>query len=482
MADRTFSLLIVSPDRTLLRRLTRFLEVFGYEVRQAVQAGQAEAAVEAGQVDFLVVDSALGKQTAQICRAVRRSTHEGYTYSLLLTDEPEASELTDALDGGFDDFLAKPVVFGELLSRLRAGVRVLEFERRLVEQLECDSTSGLPTTTALLAQIRERLAVFGPAGSSGPLAKLAKTSLVVVDIDFFRRLVRRLGHTASQKIAAAVAERLSSASQGQTWYSLGIDRFAALTDHPSERDAAQWVENWLRDLFQPEFTWNEEKIQLTASAGAAELLPGQPPQKTLERAVSALQLAKASGRGSAAASREVEEDQETWTQLAAGGNLFATTRARDVMIPCSLHLGVDDTLDQAQSLFEQTRLAAIPVVDNEGRFAGIITSEQVGERKSRSSAKPRASGSVRLLKQVMVADVPKFDETATLSELMEFFTGDGSPLAVVVRDRRPTGLVFCQSLAALNERLTPKHFSPATPYSQASDYLIVPDAAAAEAV
>ena len=56
MADRNFSLLVVSSDRTLLRRLTRFLDVFGYEVRQAVNVTGVEAAVEAGRADFLVVD------------------------------------------------------------------------------------------------------------------------------------------------------------------------------------------------------------------------------------------------------------------------------------------------------------------------------------------------------------------------------------------------------------------------------------------
>jgi diguanylate cyclase (GGDEF)-like protein len=481
MAERTFSLLIVSPDRTLLRRLSRFLDVFNYEVRQAVQANQAEAAAEAGRVDFLVVDSALGKQTAQICRSVRRGPGEGYTYSLLLTQDPEASELTEALDSGYDDFLAKPVVFGELLSRLRAGVRVLEFERRMVEQRECDPTTGLPATTALLAQIRDRLAV-SPTGSAGALSKLAKSAaLVVVDIDFFRRLQRRLGRTASHKLAAAVGERLRSSSKGQTWYSLGIDRFAMLADQKSERDAAEWAESWLRDLFHQELTWGTEKLFVSASAGVAELVPDQPPQKTLDRALAALKLAKASGRGCAAASRDVDEDQETWTQLAAGGNLFTSTRARDVMIPCPLHLGTEDSFEQAQSAFDQTRLSAIPVVDGEGRFAGIVTSEQIGDKRNRSN-KPRASGSVRQVKQIMTADVPKFEESATLSELMEFFTGDGSSLAVVVRDRRPTGIVYCQALAALNERLTPKHFAPATPYSQASDYLITPDTTAVEAV
>jgi DNA-binding response OmpR family regulator len=205
MADRTFSLLIVSSDRTLLRRLTRFLEVFGYEVRQAVHAAGAEAAVEAGRVDFLVVDGALGKQTAQICRAVRRGTAEGYTYALLLTKDAEANDLTEALDGGFDDFLSAPLVFGELLSRLRAGVRVLEFERRLMEQRECDPTTGLSTSSALLAQLRDRLTVFGqdayptpPLYPKAPAARARCRQLeLYADEIFFQPMSRLLYRTES---------------------------------------------------------------------------------------------------------------------------------------------------------------------------------------------------------------------------------------------------------------------------------------------
>ena len=479
MADRNYSLLVVSSDRMLLRRLTRFLDVFGYEVRQAVTAAGAEAAVDAGRVDFLVVDEGLGKQTAQICRAVRR-TADGYTYALLLTKAPEATDLTEALDAGYDDFLSSPVVYGELLSRLRAGARVLEFERRLLEQQECDPATGLSTSGALLAQMRDRQAQLGsPRPSSGRVTKSA--TLLVMDVDFFRRLHKKLGYTASQKLASALAERLQTADPSLTWNALNIDRFAAVLDHQSETDAAKWAKTWLHDLFQQAFVSGQEKIHLSASAGVAELSADQPPQKTLDRALAALQLAKASGRGIVATSHEVDDDNETWTQLAAGGNLFATTRARDVMIPCSILLGADDTFEQAQAMFDQTKLSAIPVVDAEGRFAGVVTSEQFAERKSQPP-RPRASGSVRLLKQIMVADIPKFDESATLSELMEFFTGDGSSLAVIVRERRPTGIVFCQSLAALNERLTPKNFTPPTPYHPTSDYLMVPDPTAMEAV
>ena len=211
----------------------------------------------------------------------------------------------------------------------------------------------------LLELIRDRQAHLGPGRSSSSGKSSKGAALVTVDIDYFRRLLRKLGNTASQKLATAAAERLQSADESLTWFALGIDRFAAVTDHKSDKEAAAWAADWLLDLFRKEFTWGQEKIQLSASAGIVELTADQTPQKILDKALAALQLAKASGRGSVATSHEVDEDQETWAQLAAGGNLFATTRARDVMIPCSTLLSVDDTHDQAQALFDQSRLTAI---------------------------------------------------------------------------------------------------------------------------
>ena len=54
MAARPFTILIVSPNRSTLRRLSRFVEVFGYDVRQASEPLQALAASEAAHPDFLL--------------------------------------------------------------------------------------------------------------------------------------------------------------------------------------------------------------------------------------------------------------------------------------------------------------------------------------------------------------------------------------------------------------------------------------------
>ena len=46
MNSNNYTILIVSPDRVMLRRLTKFLEVFGYEVLQATGAREAVAGAD----------------------------------------------------------------------------------------------------------------------------------------------------------------------------------------------------------------------------------------------------------------------------------------------------------------------------------------------------------------------------------------------------------------------------------------------------
>jgi hypothetical protein len=64
--------------------------------------------------------------------------------------------------------------------------------------------------------------------------------------------------------------------------------------------------------------------------------------------------------------------------------------------------------------------------------------------------------------------------------LLEFFTGSTATQAVVVRDKRPRGIVHCQGLAALNDKLTAQHFAAAQPPAGSSEDLLVPDLALAE--
>ena len=469
MSARPFTILIFSPDRNTLRRLSRFVEAFGYDVRQAADAAQALAASDAAHPDFLLLDASSGEPTdLALCRQIRKLSAHVYTYSLMLTGDAEVARLTEALEAGFDDFLSQPVVFGELLARLRTGARVIEFERRLAEQTGLDSVTALPAKSALVTALHARL----------ENAKADGGWLAIIDLDYFSRVHRRHGRPASESVFRSVADLVKvRCASDQLLTALGDDRLALLAKTGPAEAAVGWADQTLATLAGHEFTVAGQTLKVTASCGLTSLHAGDTTETVLARAERATQLAKGSGRGCVATSQEVDRETDQWAALAANGELFATTLARDVMTPCALLVQIDETIEQVHALLELTRLSAIPVVDNEGKLAGVVTAQQI--EAARGKPRPRG-GSVKLLRHILTTDVAKFDELTPLSELMEFFTGEAAPLAVIVRDRRPKGLVYCQGLAALNEQLASDRFATTAPRTNTSEDLLVPDMAVAE--
>jgi two-component system, cell cycle response regulator len=476
MNPRPFTILIVSPDRVSLRRLSKFLDVFGYDVRQATDGEKAVAAAEAARPDFLILDGSSGQPAdLQLCRAIRRVWPQGYTYSLLLAERPEVGDITAALEAGFDDFLAAPIVFGELLARLRAGARFIEYERRLAEQSGLDLNTGLADKAALTTELHRR--------SQG--AKGAIGWLTMIDLDYFQRIADRLGKAGAQELLRQVAQHIRGRTQSDYFSAgLGEDRIAIIMPPSTGETAAGWCEQTLKSLAEMTFTVADHEHRLTASCGLSEVTAGETLEVVQARVQRAVQLAKASGRNCVVTSGEVDRDADAWASFAADGKLFNTTVARDVMHPCPLLLHLDETLDQAHALLSQTGLAHAPVVDPESKLAGIVSLDQLASARLRNP-KPRSSNSsnnssVRLVRHVMSTDVTRFDETTPLSELMEFFTGESATLAIIMRDKKPRGLVHCHALAALNERLTADHFANTKPRTGTSADLLVPDLAMAE--
>ena len=467
MTPRPLSILIVSPDRDTLRRLSKFLEAFGYAVRQASDSQQALAAAQAAQPDFLILDASTDSPVdLQLCRQARRLWPDGYTVAMLLAPGPEVADVTTALEAGFDDFLAAPIVFGELLARLRAGARIIEFERRLSEQAGLEPITGLPDKGSLDAEFQERSASGG--------------FVALVDLDYFTRFGDRFGRIPAESLLRQAADVVRSHAASPAFLaSLGGDQIAVLL--PAGAEAANaWAEGALAALAGREFEVSGQPTRLTASCGLTQIAAGEPLEAALSRAQRALALAKASGRNGVATSDEVDLDSAAWAEFAADGKLFQTTLARDVMQPCPLMLHQDEPVEQAQAMLERTSLTAAPVVDGEGRLAGLVSLDQLTAVHSKSTGKPRGGSSVRPVRHVMTGDVARFEEATPLANLLEFFTGEGAPLAIVQRDRRPRGIVHCHGLAALNEKLAAGHFARTKARTGNSADLLVPELAAAE--
>jgi diguanylate cyclase (GGDEF)-like protein len=459
MSARPFRLLIVADERKLLRRLSRFLRVFEFVVDTVADGQRAAAVYEAQPPDFLIVD---GDSVAlEHCRQLFSKARNGHTYTFMVVRDARAEGLTEALSAGVDDFLAKPLVYGELLARLRAGARVLEYERRAREQSAVDPTTGLLSESAFLARLESEL----EAGGEQQLC------CVLIDLDFFDHVNRAHGVRVGDEVLRSIATQIRSmASECKYLASCQAGRFAAVLPHASDALAIAWAETVREAIEQLEIPLADQTCSLTASLGvASSQRGGGTAAELMQRAADAVRMAKASGRNCVARCGQFDGETREWEDLARQGRIFETTVARDVMIPCPLLVRCDWDLRDAAAVLDQAHLQELPVVDRQGRVMGLICRDQLPDDLAQSG---HWRAKVEDVMDVRVRTVPEHE---SFSSLMEFFMEEAQPnhVVIVVRHDKPLGIVYRSGLAALSEPLDVTSFAPDQPYSVSSEYLVV---------
>jgi two-component system cell cycle response regulator len=100
-------------------------------------------------------------------------------------------------------------------------------------------------------------------------------SLVMFDLDFFKRVNDTLGHPAGDHVLQALAARVSDTIRTEDLFCrYGGEEFAVIMRESTENQAVIFAER-LRRLVEAEpFVWNDTRIPLTISLGVATLRDG----------------------------------------------------------------------------------------------------------------------------------------------------------------------------------------------------------------
>jgi diguanylate cyclase (GGDEF)-like protein len=465
MVSQPITILLVSGDRRLLRCLGKLLKICGCEVCQVASFQQAPAALEAVSPDFLILDADIGWDNAlEISRSQSARRARGEIYTLLVTQSAETHEHYKALESGVDDFLAKPVVYCEVLARLRSGARELELERRYAEQSGVDSLTGLPNCRALERRLSRQLS--GGAGAS------SHEACVLMEIDFFDRVNQQFGLHGGETVLAGIAAKLLELTADSAFVaSLGDGRFAILPNDTTDEEATAWAESFRRHWNETEIVVGEHTLQFTASFGVAGLADNGSitAEEVIRQSRQALDLAKCSGGDCVLRYGEIDVEDEACSTFAGPGRLFEGAAARDVMTPLPGVLRTEEPAGDAILLLRRGRLAALPVVDADGKLVGIVTEDCITADRS-----PRGVAFLTV-GQVMNPEVVSIDEDSSFAELVETFAQDSATPLVVTRDGRPTGLAVPENVVMLGGKLSKENLAATVPYSPTSDYLVVPE-------
>ena len=119
-------ILVVEDDPFFQRVLVKRLAAEGYQVQVASDGREGMKAIVTYEPDLVISDWMMPEVDGlELCQSVKTGLRETAPYFILLTAKGEISDKLLALDTGADDYLVKPCDQGELMARVRAGLRVV---------------------------------------------------------------------------------------------------------------------------------------------------------------------------------------------------------------------------------------------------------------------------------------------------------------------------------------------------------------------
>jgi len=127
--------LVAEDDLVSRKVLVKSLKGLGYEVIPAVNGREAWEHLDSDEsASLAIIDWMMPEMDGvEVIKKLRSTAKENYTFVILLTGKSETEDVVKGIDAGADDYLTKPFNHAELHARLRAGERIVQLEKKLLE-------------------------------------------------------------------------------------------------------------------------------------------------------------------------------------------------------------------------------------------------------------------------------------------------------------------------------------------------------------
>jgi diguanylate cyclase (GGDEF)-like protein len=339
------------------------------------------------------------------------------------------------------------------LARLRAGTRVLAWERRLREMANTDGLTGLMTQRTFYEILQKEW--------SRVKRLHLPLSCVMIDLDFFKRINDVHGHPAGDQVLRRAAKlMLEKTRSSDTVCRYGGEEFCVLLPETNEESAALWAERMRMALAMERIALGEEPLQITGSFGVAQRYDDtQTPEQLIDQADQALLCAKRTGRDRVIRYQSLDSSGDLKIESDAQADLFAGIEARHVMTPLVLCLHEEETIGQAAEFFLRSRINSAPVVDDEGNLSGVLS------EKDLMMTLVSPDYWQLPLRDVMKPNVITYEESTPVRTIYEFLCRVSLRRVVIVDGGRPTGVISRGTLLrwfrnlVIGKGLVPAEFS-----------------------
>jgi diguanylate cyclase (GGDEF)-like protein len=295
----TTRVLVVDNDPAVLEAMRTLLEPHNLEVSTLADPLRFWEKLEEVAPELLILDVDMpGVNGPELCRTVRNDPRWSGVAVIFATAHTDIATIEEVFSAGADDYIAKPIVGPELVSRV---ANRLERVRLYRAQAETDYLTGLSSRAkadddlAQLATLADRFCE--------PL------SVAMLDVDRFKLVNDRHGHPVGDSVLRRLGEHLRRDFRGNDvvgrW---GGEEFIVGMYGMTRDDAVRRLTDTLERFREEQFSSGQGTLQVSFSAGIAEYPCDGDDLGTVSRAADqALYRAKAAGRARVlAADRETE--------------------------------------------------------------------------------------------------------------------------------------------------------------------------------
>ncbi len=285
--------LVIDDSESIHKLVVARLRPEGLEVEGELD-GEAgiERAVSSGP-DLILLDIGLPNVDGfEVCRRLKEHPATRNIPIIFLTGETDTESMVRGLDLGAVDYVTKPFNQVELRARVRAALRSKRLQDILEQQSFLDGLTGLWNRSYLDRRLESELNVALRYGR--PL------SLVIADIDHFKRVNDTYGHLFGDVVLQGIAESLRGhARRSDIVARYGGEEFGILLIDTTLRSAIYVAERLRASIEGRAFEAHGEAISVTSSFGMActeNIFDDLTPENLIRAADRALYAAKDGGR------------------------------------------------------------------------------------------------------------------------------------------------------------------------------------------
>lgn len=326
--SQAFQVAIVDDDGAIRRLMRLLLTRSGYQTSEFCTGEEAREQLQKVPWDLAILDRRLPDMDGVVlCHQLKSMDEFRNRYVIMLTGEADQEDKVQGLDLGADDYITKPFQYPELLARIRAAKRIVDLQKELLEtnkRLELLSITDGLTRLHNHRHFQDELArAFEESQRyQRPL------SLVIVDLDFFKKVNDTHGHAVGDEVLKAVAkifrESIRSTDLAARY---GGEEFALMLPETNLNEAIAFAEKIRATIESTSIETQAGTLKATVSIGVATV-PHTRIHSAKELVVAAdkaLYRAKKNGRNQVQAEKRRDAARATRTAPSNSSQLSAVS-------------------------------------------------------------------------------------------------------------------------------------------------------------